>query len=486
MLKYANRTYSNIVIAIIVEHEEILFMPVKDTINTHYKKLLKAKFLAMNRDGRTLCITVQPELEKELVQKEVPTISLQVLLSMVNGHKQEESWYADLFSKQGLNYTSLSYGTSMVLYSSVDYFWRPLSILCNQCFEKISVYGMDGILMKEIAVLPILYEIFDKDFHLDRCAYAEWRQMLEEKIARLKSENTCEAVQSVQKYENCLKQYAPEKLYVSNETDVVRCGFYQIGTRTFRISTHHTNIQGFSAELKHGLRPSDTGNVLVELDIAHSQIMLLAALSEETKLLTYCENDFYCWMATIFFHKEMETVTEKERLAAKRTLLMILNGAGQNALREDLDKQGFSYSFAEVTHMKNTFFQAFPNIQQYWINLQTVDSYSLPTGMLWASERIVEGYKRIAMMLQHLEAELLIDTLTASHEYLQSMNAQVYLTIHDAIIVEMASKQDMKQLTKKMNEILLSCFLEIFPQYKPISSDIQVKFKGGLLYDRFE
>lgn len=481
MLKYANKTYSNIVIAIIVEQEEIWFMPVKDTINMHYKKLLKAKFLAMNRDGCTLCITVQPELEKVFVQEEIPTISLQVLLSIVNEYKQDEFWYADLFSMHGLNYSSITYSTSTLLCSSKKYFWKPLVVWCNECLEKISVYGMEGILMKEIAVLPILHEIFDKDFHLDRRVYAEWRQMLEEKIAQAGLENSLEAQQSVQKYRNRLIQFAEEKLYVGSDTDVVRCVFYQIGTRTFRISTHHTNIQGFPTELKHGLRPGNAGNVLVELDIAHSQIMLLAALSEETKLLTYCENDFYCWMATIFFQKEMETVTEKERLAAKRTLLMILNGAGQNALREDLDRQGFSYSFAEVTHMKNTFFQAFPNIQQYWTNLQTADSYSLPTGMLWSGERIVDGYKRIAMILQHLEAELLIDTLTASHEYLQSINAQVYLSIHDAIILEVPSGKDVEQLTKKMNKILLSCFLEIFPQYRPISSDIQVKFKGGLL-----
>lgn len=481
MLSNINKTYSNIVIAIIVEQEEIWFMPVKDTINMHYKKLLKAKFLAMNRDGCTLCITVQPELEKVFVQEEIPTISLQVLLSMANEHKQDESWYADLFSMLGLNYSSIAYGTSMVLYSSEEYFWQPLAVCCEQCLEKISAYGMEGILMKEIAVLPILHEIFDKDFHLDRRVYSEWKQMLEEKIVKEGLENSLETQQSVQKYQNRLAQFAEEKLYVGSDTDIVRCGFCQIGTRTFRISTHHTNIQGFPTELKHGLRPGNAGNVLVELDIAHSQIMLLAALSEETRLLTYCENDFYCWMATIFFQKAMETVTEKERLAAKRTLLMILNGAGQNALREDLDRQGFSYSFAEITHMKNTFFQAFPNIQQYWTNLQTADSYSLPTGMLCSGERIVEGYKRIAMILQHLEAELLIDTLTASHEYLQSVNAQVYLSIHDAIILEVPSGKDVEQLTEKMNKILLSCFLEIFPQYRPISSDIQVKFKGGLL-----
>ena len=481
MPKYANVTYSNIVLSIVTEKETILFASVKDTITIHYRKLLKSKFLAMCREERLLCITVQPELERELAQKEIATISLQVLLSMANEHKQDESWYADLFSMLGLNYSCIAYGTSMVLYSSEEYFWQPLAVCCDQCLEKISAYGMEGILMKEIAVLPILHEIFDKDFHLDRCVYAEWRQMLEEKISRLKSENTCEAVQSIQKYENCLKQYAPEKLYVSNETDVVRCSFHQIGTRTFRISTHRPNIQGLPAKLKHGLRPCHDGNVLMELDIEHSQVMLFGALANETKLLTYCENDLYCWLAATFFQKGVGSIVDQERLVAKRSLLMMLNGAGQNAIREDLKKHGVLYSLAQVQNMKDTFFRAFPNMKNYWTNLQDALSYGLPTGMFWEGSRVTDGYKHISKVLQHLEAELLIDVLIASREMLYLMNAQVYLIIHDAIILEVPLGQDVKQLTKKMNEILLSCFLEIFPQYRPISSDIQVKFKGGLL-----
>ena len=97
MPKYANVTYSNIVLSIVTEKETILFASVKDTITIHYRKLLKSKFLAMCREERLLCITVQPELERELAQKEIATISLQVLLSMANEHKQDESWYADLF-----------------------------------------------------------------------------------------------------------------------------------------------------------------------------------------------------------------------------------------------------------------------------------------------------------------------------------------------------------------------------------------------------
>lgn len=481
MPKYADETYSDIILSVMAETKTILFVSVKNTIYMYYEKLLKAKFLAMCRADNLLCITVQPELEKELVHANVRTISLQVLLSMVYEHKQDECWYVTVFSKYGLNYYSIAYGTSMILYYSKHYFWKPLGVLCNECFEKISSYGMESMLMKEIAVLPILYEIFYKDFHLDRCVYAEWRRMLEEKIARLSSENTREAQQPMQKYRNRLAQYEERKLFISKEKDVVKCNFCQIGTKTFRISTHHTNIQGLPAELKHGLRPCDAGNILMELDIAHSQIMLLAALSNEIKLLTYGENDFYYWMASIFFQKDIQLVTEQERLAAKRTLLMMLNGAGQNAIREDLKKHGFLYTLAEVQNMKDTFFREFSHIKSYWTNLQEAVSYGVPTGMFWECSRVTEGYKRIAMVLQRLEAEWFIDILVASRDYLQSLNAQVYLTIHDAIILEVPLGQDVEQVIKKMNEILLSCFLDIFPKYRTISSDIQVKFRGGLL-----
>ena len=312
-----------------------------------------------------VCITIQRDFGKKLSQYGLQTISLQTLLAMVMEKKLTEREYAGIFQKKcRVNYKYLVESRSERVFAS-SRLWSNLHDMVYECYLTVMRRNMENIVQKEIAATPILHRIFNHDYHLDRKVYWDWKRNTHAELLQLQEEGLQE--EKVQKLQMQLKQYEENKLYCTKDSDIIRCNYNQIGTKTYRICTYESNIQGLPNTLKRGLYSEKQS--LVEYDIASCQFKILAALAGEEQVLTY-GGDVYQWISSILFEKELKRITTEERNAGKLFLLMLMNGAGNQTLAKKLRKTGLCCNTLDVQEMRRKFLLQFPKISEYLDDLQ--------------------------------------------------------------------------------------------------------------------
>lgn len=439
-----------------ITDEYVLFLAKKSICLVKPEKILLKDFANISRE--CICITIQAHFSRKLSQYGLQTISLQTLLAMIMEKKLTESEYAAIFHKKcRVNYKYLVESKSEQVFAG-EKLWANLWDMVYECFRTIRRHHMENILQKEIAATPVLHRIFDRDYHLDRKAYWKWVSDTRAELLQLQEEGLQE--ERIRKLQVQLKQYDESKLYCTEGSDIIRCNYNQIGTKTYRICTYGNNLQGFPKGLKAGLYSEKQS--LVEYDITSCQFKILAALACEDKVLVY-GGDVYQWISSILFEKDMEDITREERKAGKLFLLMLMNGAGNQTLAKELNKAGVICNTRDVQRMRSKFLQEFTKISKYLDALQNADTYSVPSGMTWSGERLAEGYKRISCILQHCESELLLDLIVACEPYIMDLGGSIYLTIHDSIILEMDEDCVTEKLLEQMNTFLQESFRKQFP-----------------------
>lgn len=437
------------------------------------------------RSRKIAVINVRAPDEVLFVNREIQTISLRVICSICFGGPLADWEYDHIFFRMSrFWYSSLQ--DEVLSELSAKTIVKRLSISLKDMKSFISEAGCKLQFLLELELVPILHSMYLKEafpVDLDGIA-AEIASMLEEKgaiedaMVALSNSHVQDDVKTVselkksgqrkQKIEKILTQFPISKF----RNDGIRCKVNSIGTETFRMSTCDMNLYGLPRRFRKHLQPR-VGDVLLTLDIHAAQLIILAWLAGETKLILLYEagDDVYLQMGSRFFDKPVTDITETERSAIKRVILLLINGGGIDAMRTELEGYNVLKTKAEVISMKHALFKYLPNIKNYIQKLESAESLCLLSGRIWSSDLVPAPHKRLSRVLQGIESEILKLSLVKISRKLSGCEKSVlYMTLHDSITVETIGSEK-----EKVKKIVCESVNEIFRIYFPNAKKIILK-----------
>lgn len=431
--------------------------------------------------------------EKQLITKEIPTISAQTLMSIAGGCSYRIEDMDFLFMRGAKVRYSEIFGEeqktdhSLVFHS--NRFWGRIACIIQECIDLIYRQGLQCFLLLEIKVIPVLHTMFDTPYPVDSKRAIEIYKKLKQELTLLqkqisfknlgktatgkKSSNDKEVQNLIaqrNKLENKLMRFPKELSGIRKEKAYIFSKFRSIGTDTFRISTYSANIQGFPKELRQCLLPRQ-GNKLIEYDIVCSQLMLLAGLAEEDSLIQcYLRDmDLYTFISSEILEKSKDEIFAKERGIYKTIILQTLYGAGVDTIQKEVQGIGCRMNNDKIREFNRQFYRLFPAIRKYIERVKTVEEITLPTGRKYCMKNIAP-YARLSYILQYIEAETLRKILIALSEKSVEMKFGIYLCIHDSIFIE-TSNEDIAGL----REFILKCFNKAVSEYFKNIKKINIK-----------
>ena len=431
--------------------------------------------------------------EKQLITKEIPTISAQTLMSIAGGcsYRTEDMdfifmrgvrvRYSEIFGEEQKTDHSLVFHSNR--------FWGRIACIIQECIDLLYRQGLQCFLLLEIKVIPVLHTMFDTPYPVDSKRAIETYKKLKQELTLLQKQIRHDGLEKRQtiekksdskkiqglisqqnKLENKLMRFPKELLGIRKEKAYIFSKFRSIGTDTFRISTYSANIQGFPKELRQCLLPRQ-GNKLIEYDIACSQLILLAGLAGEDSLIQcYLKNmDLYTFICSEILGKSKDEISIEERKIYKTIILQTLYGAGVDTIQKEVQGIGCRMNNDKIREFNRQFYRLFPAIRKYIERVKTVEEITLPTGRKYCMKNIAP-YARLSYILQYIEAETLRKILIALSEKSVEMKFGIYLCIHDSIFIE-TSNEDIAGL----REFILKCFNKAVSEYFKNIKKINIK-----------
>ncbi len=431
--------------------------------------------------------------EKQLITKEIPTISAQTLMSIAGGcsYRTEDMdfifmrgvrvRYSEIFGEEQKTDHSLVFHSNR--------FWGRIACIIQECIDLLYRQGLQCFLLLEIKVIPVLHTMFDTPYPVDSKRAIETYKKLKQELTLLQKQIRHDGLEKRQtiekksdskkiqglisqqnKLENKLMRFPKELLSIRKEKAYIFSKFRSIGTDTFRISTYSANIQGFPKELRQCLLPRQ-GNKLIEYDIACSQLILLAGLAGEDSLIQcYLKNmDLYTFICSEILGKSKDEISIEERKIYKTIILQTLYGAGVDTIQKEVQGIGCRMNNDKIREFNRQFYRLFPAIRKYIERVKTVEEITLPTGRKYCMKNIAP-YARLSYILQYIEAETLRKILIALSEKSVEMKFGIYLCIHDSIFIE-TSNEDIAGL----REFILKCFNKAVSEYFKNIKKINIK-----------
>lgn len=474
------RNLKKIGVAIILDQHQVLLAELGD----YEPKTLTCKQIAARG---IFAINLCSREEKELVSYGISTISFQTLCDICYGRPMSDSVFERFFIKlSGVRYDYLISEKSTDLAKKAAL--KRLSYNMYNFKTCVNEYGVRYHFLLEADLVPVLHQMYGSIFPVDIEGYTKEIQTMISERDEVKDKLSSEygisesglrnqeiddgevgkLIHTYQKLSNALKQFSLEKIQESGRNGIC-CTIRSIGTETFRSTTKQMNLYGLPKRLRKYLVPRN-GEILLTMDIHASQIIILAWLAQETKLIDAYEagEDIYRMMGVNFFSKDVDAVTDLERSAFKRVILLLINGGGINALSDSLQEFGISKSWDEVIRMKAQLFEFLPNIDAYIKKLQTSEMLCLPSGRKWHFDELPDPHKRLARVLQGIESEVLKQSLVTIHEKLKAIpDSSLYMSLHDSITVE-TTEESKEIVTKCIEESVFDAFQIHFPETKKI------------------
>lgn len=156
--------------------------------------------------------------------------------------------------------------------------------------------------------------------------------------------------------------------HLSKETGRIHAQFNQLGTVTGRLSSSNPNLQNLPINTEDGKKireaviPSSDEKILLAADYSQIELRIIAALSQETKMLDEFaqDKDIHTATAAYMFHKDLSEVTREERSHAKTVNFGIIYGVSAFGL-----SQQTNLSRAESKELIERHHKAYPKIQDY-------------------------------------------------------------------------------------------------------------------------
>ena len=448
--------------------------------------LSETSLTEVKEQGKCLIINLRPADEKFFAENGIPTISLPVLLSIAGECSFNTEEISGLLQKAVcINYKNIFLNEresdfSVLFYSSR--FWRKIAGIVCECLEMIHENGLINFLLLETEVTPILHQMFDGGFPLDVIGVRKECRQMKDALSIAKNRIKTAYEDELDLSHLCLKledklRRIPFELFNNGQKEIrLFCNFRSLGSDTFRITTNHVNLQGLPKEIRKYLLPR-YGEVLTEYDLVSSQLVILAYLSGENSLMKKYENgiDLYLFVISVMTGKSVDDITQKERNAFKKMVLQMLYGAGKTTILKELQANEVNVSYTEMAEMQVRFYQNFKGIKIYSLKVKEADKLLLPDGRRWNLKESVDGYKRLAYVLQYVESLILRKTLVLLEQEIRDRKIWIYLCIHDSVFVESELREYLE-----VKSIVQRCFDTAMKKY--LKGFVKTNLKEEIIY----
>jgi DNA polymerase I-like protein with 3'-5' exonuclease and polymerase domains len=269
-----------------------------------------------------------------------------------------------------------------------------------------------------------------------------------------------------------------EKLLHSIKTDAygnsrIYCGFENNAAVSGRIQTHKPNVQGFSKKVREKCFNTPPGQVLVYDDYISEELVLMAVLAEDTKLLTDIVRgvDLHTNLAAKLFHCLTSGITEAQRTLAKRLTFATLYGAGESTLEACAKDHGFNLPGIFI---KQTVRGAYPAIGALEREVKRTQTLKMIDGNTIPCANIKKPHTYVNRMIQGSGSIVLKDVYNRLMDELDGV-AQTVCLVHDEVILT-TSVSLQNVCTTRVNDIMT----KVLSNYGiDIEMPVEITIKGG-------
>lgn len=278
-----------------------------------------------------------------------------------------------------------------------------------------------------------------------------------------------------------------------DKNNKVHTSYLLHGTDSGRLSSTNPNLQNIPREKNvKNLYIPEPGKVMIQCDLSQGEFNAWASYAQDEKMLNDIRNglDIHRTVASKVWKLKPEEVTKELRTFAKRVVFGLMYGISIEGAAKLV-----GCSEAEAQRIQTTFFGMYPKAAAWLKNipvvarakgyLTTVFGRKRRLGHLFAHP--LSGMRNYAARvssnfpMQSTVADITARNMINLKPYLDSVGAQIILTVHDSIIVQCD-----KAIAKEVSEEMMKIVTQPVPNYHGIiKCDIEIGTAWGHL-DKLE
>lgn len=272
------------------------------------------------------------------------------------------------------------------------------------------------------------------------------------------------------KYSKIISTYTEGLLSYIHSDNKIHTLFNQALTQTGRLSSSEPNLQNISTKNEEGKLVRKAfyyqNDYLLSLDYSQIELRILASMADSKTLIDTFNNDedIHSRTAIDVFNVSKENLTSELRRKAKAVNFGIIYGISDWGLSEQI-----SSSPAEAKQIITTFYEKYPEIKEYFLNVIKDCKEKGYSTTLYGRRRLIpeinsdnynvrEFGKRAAMnaSIQGTGADIIKIAMIKINKFLKENNykTKMVLQIHDELIFKVPEEEKdiMKNLLKEQME----------------------------------
>lgn len=251
---------------------------------------------------------------------------------------------------------------------------------------------------------------------------------------------------------------------VLDKNNKVHTNYHINGTDSGRLASSDINLQNIPRDKNiKNLYIPEAGKVLIQCDLSQGEFNAWASYAQDTKMLNDIKNglDIHRTVASKVWNIKPEEVSKELRTYAKRVVFGLMYGI---SIKGAANLVGCSER--EAQRIQDTFFGLYPKAAAWLRNIPVVaKTQGYLTTVFGRRRRLsylfnhpIESMRSYACRvaanfpMQSTVADITARNMIALKPLLDSMDAQIVLTVHDSIIVQ-CKPEIAKDLIEKMKSI---------------------------------
>ena len=278
-----------------------------------------------------------------------------------------------------------------------------------------------------------------------------------------------------------------------DKNNKVHTSYLLHGTDSGRLSSTNPNLQNIPRDKNvKNLYIPEPGKVMIQCDLSQGEFNAWASYAQDEKMLNDIRNglDIHRTVASKVWKLKPEEVTKELRTFAKRVVFGLMYGISIEGAAKLV-----GCSEAEAQRIQTTFFGMYPKAAAWLKNIPVVArATGCLTTVFGRKRRLAHLFShplssmrnyaaRVAsnFPMQSTVADITARNMINLKPYLDSVGAQIILTVHDSIIVQCD-----KSIAKEVSEEMMKIVTQPVPNYHGIiKCDIEIGSAWGHL-DKLE
>lgn len=274
-----------------------------------------------------------------------------------------------------------------------------------------------------------------------------------------------------------------------DDNNKVHTNYLLHGTDSGRLSSTNPNLQNIPREKNiKNLYIPEPGKVMIQCDLSQGEFNAWASYAQDAKMLNDIKNglDIHRTVASKVWNMKPEDVTKELRTFAKRVVFGLMYGISIEGAAKLV-----GCSETEAQRIQTTFFGMYPKAAAWLKNIPVVARANGYLQTVFGRKRrlthlfnhplqSIRNYaNRVSsnFPMQSTVADITARNMINLKPYLDSVGAQIILTVHDSIIIQCD-----KAIAKQVSEEMMKIVTQPVPNYHGIiRCDIEIGEAWGHL-----